>query len=106
MEDITSTEIWLKSIFNINKEIDFERENLQASLNRIEKLEKQKKEIYKIVELITNPTHKAILFKRYVQGKKWEDISEELHYENQHIHRLHKKAIAEVHKIRLEIKKM
>lgn len=101
--DVLTTEIWLKSIFNINKELDFERENLKVSMDRIEKLQKQKEEIYKIVELITNPTHKQILFKRYVQGKKWEEISEELNYENQHIHRLHKKAIEDVHKIRITL---
>lgn len=103
--DVFTTEIWLKSIFNINKEIDFERENLKASMDRIEELEKQKEEIYKIVDLITNPTHKQILFKRYVQGKKWEQISEEMNFENQHIHRLHKKAIEDAHKIRITLKK-
>ena len=98
--EIQTTEIWLKSIFNINRELDFERENLKASLERIEHLEKQKEEIFNIISAIENPTYKQILHKRYVQGKKWDEISEELNYERQHINRIHKKAVEEVHKAR------
>lgn len=100
MNELHATEKWLKSIFSINRELDFERENMEVSLKRIEQLEREKEEIYKIILSITNPTYKQILHKRYIQGKKWEEISEELHYESQHIHRLHKKAVAEVHNIR------
>ena len=45
MKEIQSTENWLKSVFNINREIDFERESAQMSLRRIEDLEKQKEKI-------------------------------------------------------------
>lgn len=95
------TENWLKSVFNINRELDFERENATASLARIEELETKKKEMYRVIASVTNPIYKSILHKRYVQGKKWEEISDELHYEHQHIYRLHKKAIVEVHNIRM-----
>ena len=101
MKELEATENWLKAIFNINREIDFERENIETSLKRIEELEAQKREIHRIIPSITNPSYKQILHKRYVQGKKWEEISEELHYEIQHIHRLHKKAVVEVHNIRM-----
>ena len=98
--EIEQTERWLKSMFNVNKEIDIERENVDASLERIEKLEKEKEKFYKAIATMTNPTHKQLLHKRYVQGKKWEDVAAEMFYEEQHIHRLHKKAILELHKIR------
>lgn len=100
MTEVQKTEMWLKTIFNINKEIDFEREQARVSLLRAEDLEKQKEEIFKLIAAIENPTYKAVLHKRYVQGKKWEEISQELHYEYPHVHRLHKKAVAEVCKIK------
>lgn len=99
-ETVEKTEKWLKMIFNINRELDFERENLTVSIARIKQLEKEKERIYQIIRIIENPMYKQILHKRYVQGKKWEEISSELHYEYQHVHRLHKSAIAEVHRIR------
>lgn len=92
-DNYEKTEKWLKSIYDINREIDFELENIEYSSKRLEELKRKKEEIYSIIRQITNPLHKQILHKRYVQGKKWEDISEELAYELQHIHRLHKKAI-------------
>lgn len=102
VHDIQSTEIWLKSIFNINKELDFEREALKGSLKRIEMLERQREEIFNIINAINNPTYKQILYKRYVLGEKWEEISAELFYEAQHVHRLHKKAVEGVHAIRMK----
>ena len=51
MEDVELTRLWLKSVFNINRELDFEREKLQCSLERIKKLEQTKEELerkYKI----------------------------------------------------------
>ena len=102
MQDVKSTEIWLKSIFSINRELDFEREALKGALERIEMLEKQREEIFNIINAINNPTYKQILYKRYVLGKKWEEISAEMFYESQHIHRLHKKAVSEAHAIRVK----
>lgn len=101
MEELQLTETWLKSIFSINRELDFERECVQWSSKRIEELENKKEEIYKIIMSIDKPEYKQILHKRYIQGKKWEEIEAELHYAGQHIHRLHKKAVEEVHKMRM-----
>lgn len=100
MDNIQITEKWLKSVFNINRELDFERESLKYSIKRIEELEKKKEEICKVISLIERPEYKQILHKRYIQGKKWEDIMDELHYARQHIFRLHKNAVIEVHKVR------
>ena len=98
--EIKQTEKWLKSIYNINREIDFERECIEVSSERVFQLEKQKEEIYNTITKVTNATYKQILHKRYIQGKKWEEIETELNYAPQHIHRLHQKAVAEVHKVR------
>ena len=99
-EETEETGRWLKKIFGINRELDCERKCVTYSLNRIHELERQKEEIYSILRNITNPTHKQILHMRYVQGEKWEDIAEEMHYELPHLHRIHKKAVVEVDKIR------
>ena len=101
MTELQSTENWLKSIFNINRELDFERESVQCSLKRIEELEKKKEEIHNLIKSIDKPKYKQILHKRYIQGKKWEVIKIELHYAEQHVLRLHKKAVEEVHKKRM-----
>lgn len=100
MIEFQATENWLKSIFNINRELDFERESAQCSLRRIKELEKKKEEISEIISVVEIPIYKQILHKRYIQGKKWEEIEADLNYAEQHIHRLHNKAIKEVHKIR------
>lgn len=100
IETVAQSEKWLKTIFNINRELDFERENLKVSIERIEHLERKKEEICGIIRQIKNPTYKMILHKRYVQGEKWEKIGEELNYGCQHIHRLHKAAVVEVHNIK------
>lgn len=100
--EIKQTELWLKSIYNINREIDFERECLNVSIKRIEHLEEEKEKLTSVIMQITNPVFKQILHKRYLQGKKWEEIESELNYAAQHIHRLHQKAIVEVHKVRNE----
>jgi DNA-directed RNA polymerase specialized sigma subunit len=104
MDSLKDTEMWLKTIFNINRELDFERESIRVSFERIEELERKKEEVYNTIHAIENPTCKQILFKRYVQGKKWEEIEQEMNYAPQHIHRLHKKAVEEAHKIKTEQK--
>lgn len=100
VKEFETTKIWLRSMLNINKELDFEREKVNQSIERIEKLEKEKEKLFNILDKITNPTYKQVLNKRYVQGKRWEDIERELNYAEQHIHRLHNQAIIEVHKIK------
>ena len=103
MCDVESTKKWLKSVFNINKEIDFEIENIKTSQKRLYSLQQRRKEIFEIINQVKQPEYKQILHKRYIQGEKWEDISEELAYELQHIHRLHKKAIYAVCELKKDI---
>lgn len=99
MAELQTTKLWLESIFDVNQELDFERTRVKDSLKRIEQLEIEKEEMFNIIQAIKDPTHKSVLYKRYIQGKAWGKISEELHYEKQHLHRLKNQAIEEVHKI-------
>ena len=98
--DIKTTKAWMDSIFNINKELDYERRNIETSLARVEKIETKKEELFYVISAIKNPTYKAVLHMRYIEGRKWEDIALTLNYTEQHIHRLKNEAYVEVYKIR------
>jgi DNA-directed RNA polymerase specialized sigma subunit len=93
-----SNELSIDSLNVINQEIEYERLCVSNSLKKIERLEKTRAIILERISLIENPTYKRILYLRHVEGKKWEDIAAEMHYATQHIHRIHKKAIAEYRK--------
>lgn len=45
--------------------------------------------IEKAIETLDNPTERALIRKRYLEGKRWEDICEDLHYEWAQVHRIH-----------------
>lgn len=49
----------------------------------------EKEKIEQIIESLSKPSEKQIMQERYIQGKKWEDICEDMHYSWRHIHRLH-----------------
>lgn len=61
-----------------------------------EKLACEMAEAEKAVERLPDGNCKQILWERYILGKKWADIAEEMCYSEQHIHRLHKKALEQV----------
>lgn len=50
-------------------------------------------DIEKALEHIPNGCGKDILRERYINGKKWNEITEIMCYSEQHVHRLHKKAL-------------
>lgn len=52
----------------------------------------------RIVEQILgldNVVQSRVLYDRYVQGKRWDDIAEELYYSRQHVCRIHGSALVE-----------
>ena len=104
MKNINDTKAWLKAISCIDRELDCERNVLKRTLGRIDELEREKENFLEVISVIKNPTYKAVLRMRYVQGMKWEEIAHSLNYSEQHIYRLNCDAIAEVHKIRTEQK--
>lgn len=54
---------------------------------------RQRKVIAGQIEEIDEDTYCNILYKRYVLGKKFKDISEEMDYNMEHLFRLHRKAL-------------
>lgn len=50
-------------------------------------------EVEKVLGRISDGNCRQVLWERYILGKKWVEIAEEMCYSEQHIHRLHKKAL-------------
>ncbi len=61
-----------------------------------EQLAETMAEIEKAVERLADGNAKQLLRLRYIEGKKWCDISEEMCYSEQHLHRIHKKALGQI----------
>ena len=53
-------------------------------------------EISRAIQKIENYDYQDLLVMRYVLGKPWEDIAEDMKYSEQHIHRLHGEALREL----------
>ena len=74
----------------------------------IQKLEKtideQNDKLIKINDVIAkveNEKYNSILFLRYIQHKKWEDIAKMLQYDNRYLMKLHIGALNEIIKLKL-----
>lgn len=65
-------------------------------LSRIKRIMEIKKEIEEVIGKIENPTLRALLQYRYINGETFEKTAELMCYEERHIYRLHKKAIETV----------
>ena len=54
-------------------------------------------EILEVIDQVTEPTYRQLLFERYIQDKKWEDIATDLLYVEEYVRgELHGKALNEV----------
>ena len=54
-------------------------------------------EILVTIDQVSEPTHRQLLFERYIQGKKWEDIATDLMYVEEYVRgELHSKALNEI----------
>lgn len=62
------------------------------------KLSKKLAEILALIALVTDEQQKTVLTLRYVRGKPWGKIAEEIHYTKQHVLRLHGLALVEINK--------
>ncbi len=51
------------------------------------------------IQRLNNSDYEQILYKRYCQGKKWEEIALELNYSYQWVCKLHGRALLEIEKI-------
>ena len=67
---------------------------LEADINRrIDELVSMKQEAFTMINRIPDLDQQNILIGRYIQLKKWEDISEELNYSMQWVFELHGKGL-------------
>lgn len=68
--------------------------DLKADINRrIDELVDMKQEAFTMINRIPDLDQQNILIGRYIQLKKWEDISEELNYSMQWVFELHGKGL-------------
>ena len=68
--------------------------SLEEDINtRIDELVSMKKEAFSMISKVPDFDQQNVLVGRYIQLKKWEDISEEMNYSTQWIFELHGKAL-------------
>ena len=81
----------------VNEEI-MKRDGYSASIcEENEELIKLRVSIEKAIDNSScNALERAILRKRYIEGKTWEKISNELLYSVQHLHRLNRAALGKI----------
>lgn len=64
---------------------------------RINELEGIRNEITSAIYKVSDSVLQSLLIKRYIEGKTWQCIADELFYSTEHIQmRLHKKALSEI----------
>ncbi len=114
---------WLYELKNIRKELkgvnytsqkvktsksnraDFEKTlliimDMEQNINdSIDKFVDQKNEIIKQIQSLDNHKYIQVLYKKYVEYKRLEEIAIEMHYTYQHIRRLHGYALKEFQRI-------
>lgn len=80
--------------------IDKHDELTQKINEETDKLFETKKEIRLKIYQIKNQKYRLVLMKRYIRFKKWEQIQEELGYEElSSVHKVHRKSLVEFIKI-------
>ena len=88
-----------KIVSNVeNKAIELISLKNNIDLHNI-KIEELKKEISCVISRVEDENLRDLLRLRYLEFRKWVDIAYILHYSEQHIHRLHNKALKEINKI-------
>ena len=65
----------------------------------VDQLIDQKKEAMEKIEGMGEPLYKILLWERYINGKSWVRIAQNLNYSNMQIHRLHSNALKEFQKM-------
>lgn len=67
---------------------------LEHAINeRYDRLINLRQTIVAQIQAMDDPLQMQILYKRYVEYKRWEIIELEMHYSFQHLQRIHKKAL-------------
>ena len=72
-------------------------DKLQAKRRKRAEAEELMAEILNVIDQVTEPTYRQLLFERYIQDKKWEDIAIDLSYVEEYVRgELHSKALNEI----------
>jgi len=72
-------------------------DSVKQDMNRLFEL---KEKISEIIDKIKEPECKSLLIHRYLCGKKWEQVAEDMGYSYVHVvHRLHPKALKKISEI-------
>lgn len=53
----------------------------------------KRQEILDVIHSLEDPDCVDVLYKRYMEGKLWEDVAEEMHFCKRQVHRIHAKAL-------------
>ena len=80
-----------------NKVIDLVSLKKDIDLHNV-KIEEVKSEISCVIDKLEDDTLKNLLRLRYLEFRKWREVEYILNYSEQHIHRLHNKALKEINK--------
>lgn len=71
--------------------------DLENEINEdIDELVDLKKDILQTINLLSDINYRLILEMRYISGKSWEEISEELNYSIRGIYKIHGKALKKI----------
>ena len=79
------------SIGNDTREILIDTKKQLAEL--IEQHTQRQSQIIQRISLLTDSRHRILLYMRYVEGKRFEDIACEMNYSWRQVHRLHGEAL-------------
>lgn len=55
--------------------------------------------IEKAIETLDNPTERCLMRKRYIEGKRWEDVCVEINHNWSHTHRIHANILKKIEKM-------
>ena len=69
----------------------------------IMQLMKLQHEIITTINALPRSEHRLVLYERYINMKKWEEIAEESNYDVRTIYRLHGKALSEIKKMSVNV---
>ena len=85
----------------------FEGDSIGAKLEKLEnvnewvdgqllKLECKRMEIIKTVHAVEDLQLRRLLWLRYIDGMKWDDLADKMNFTSTHIHRLHRSALDKI----------
>jgi len=63
---------------------------IEQDINSLEHIQKR---VSDVIDGVRDPMQRAILYRRYINGEKWEEIAVNMHYEYHQIVRIHGKAL-------------